>query len=254
MTEDEHIYMLEIEEIIFLSKLKNKRFVNICSSVNSNYIFYYDCLFSQISKLSRKSVMAWNENVFKSFPMQPENTKEIPNFQKFSWNNACFNSKEIVSLLEQNCLQNDNKFFNQKVKKVIKRINDYFELKSPDLKFSTSGANFLSQKTFKEINFKNRNNNKIFLSLEQIFKNLDTLSKYLINEIDIEVQNIDYYLNNYLINILFSEKFSSIKIEDETVLIFNKINDFIISKIDFYLEKIIDSKLSSMESLNLHLK
>lgn len=252
-------------------EIRSLRFVNIVAYDN-NHIFYYDCLLADLVLLNRNLVMKWKDgNLFeKDFPFSNKPSKlnnRNPSFQKISWDTAKNNAQKINVFLAYLTLEhiNDIDLVND-IQSVIKSITDFFELYNnvnknlvktnfqirnmiTDNINDNTFSKLKSPTLFKKINFVDRHKNEVYLLLEKIFTNFELISKYKIKDIIIEVRNIDEYLFNHIQNIYFSTFFSSINIENETLSILNKINNYLTEKIDEFLEHCINEQVKLIESI-----
>jgi len=157
------------------------------------------------------------------------------------------------------------------IEKVIEHIQEFFGLKTfnpfvhsnlqnrnhsihTEIEFVNIYDMLESPKLFNDLSFTDKHKNSIYLLLEKIFSNFEILSKYKMNHVYIQVKNIDGYLVNHMKNIFFSQGFSMINIEEETISILNKINGYLITTIDQYLEECIDNQLSIMDSIHKRFK
>ena len=70
------------------------------------------------------------------------------------------------------------------------------------------------------------------------------------SETHIQAKKIDEYLYNHMKNIYFSQDFSMIDLETETVSILNKINNYLVIEIDRYLEQCIENQISIIDSIH----
>lgn len=270
-----------IEKLVYDNPVGRQiRFVNIISHDNEN-IFYYDCLLGDVVLLKRSTMMKWkNGDMLQSlFPFSNYdnvNVKEQPSFHKHPWDCAVNQANEMVPLLEKFLLDKSlNISLYNDIEKVIEHIKGFFGLKNLnsfvysnlqsrnsvienknklDLENDILYEKLESPKLFKDLQFTDKHKNSIYLLLEKIFSNFEILSKYKMTHMYIQIKNIDAYLVNHMKNIFFSQGFSMINIEDETVSILTKINEYLVNTIDQYLEECIDNQLSIMDSIHKKFK
>lgn len=272
-----------IEKLVYDNPVgRHIRFVNIIShDTDRDSIFYYDCLLGDVVLLKRNTMMKWkNGNMLLSlFPFSNYdniNVKEQPPFHKHPWDCAVNQAHEMISVLEKFLLDKSlNISLSSDIEKLIEHIKGFFGLKTfntfvhsnlqsrnsvvdnqheLNLKIENLYEKLESPKLFKDLNFADKHKNSVYLLLEKIFSNFEVLSKYKMTHAYIQVKNIDGYLVNHMKNIFFSQGFSMIDIEEETVSILNKINGYLITTIDQYLEECIDNQLSIMDSIHKRFK
>lgn len=265
---------IELEKIIYDNPLsRNLRFTNICAN-STNEIFYYDCLLPEVVLLNRINVLAWKSGQLsdeKKFPFSTNknvNVKEQPKFDKFCWNEAAQKAEKMIPFLEvlvveklfdpefadmiNDRIENIKRFFDisKHHNSISKNFQqDNFSIGKTNMSAIIDFNELKSHKTFKEIKFLNKDKDKIYILIEKIFHNFKLLSKYQVSEIYLQVKKIDTYLDNHLKNIYFCHDFTFLNFEEESLSILNKINNYLTSEVDKYLEQCIDNQLSIINNI-----
>lgn len=265
---------IDIEQIIYNNPLsRDLRFTNICSH-SVDYIFYYDCLLSEVVLLNRIKVLNWKEGnlLLKDFPFssfKDVNIKLQPAFNKHCWNQAVQKAEKILPFLEILLTENNlNLEFCNTLDICIDSIKNFFNLNIPKNKvfsnfqlrnmaihdekeyfFSYSIENLKSPQLFKTMDFSNKHQSNLYKALEKLFYNFNLLSKYKVTEVYKQLKQVDDYIYNHLRNIHLSQNFLIINIESETISIINKINTYLALEIDKYLEKCINEQVSIMNNI-----
>lgn len=256
-------------------QLRSLRFVQIKRHI-SNIYYYYDCLLAGIVLLNRDKVAFWKTQnlVSADFPFSSTTDlilKGLPSFQKKEWVTAMNNAEVICSHLQTLSKSNTDKSSITYLQSCIENIRYYFGLNqlsslssqaSPitsvneiiteepmneDINFYN---NLVSPTLFQELIFPEKHTNPTYQLLEKIFAHFKILSKYKMQHTYVQVKNIDQYLTNHMKNIYFSQQFSMINIEKETISILEKINTYLTTEIDKYLEQCIDTQLSLIDSIH----
>lgn len=266
---------IDIEKIIYDNPISRElRFTNIASHT-SNDIFYFDCLLPEVVLLNRTKVLKWKDGSLSTedFPfstLKHVNIKLQPAFDKYSWTQAVQKAEKLLPfleklLIERNldtelcetldiCIDTIKNFFDLNV--VKNKVLTNFQKRNMKMNeqqnnnFSSIYSNhFKFPQLFKEIDFSNKHKSHIYVVLEKVLHNFDLLSKYKVTEVYLQIKKIDEYLYNHLKNIYFSQDFSMIDIESETLSILSKINTYLTMELDKYLEKCIDEQVSIMNNI-----
>lgn len=265
--------------------IKSLRFVCIVYGGKSQHdfqeFFYYDCLLACIILVKNNLIYKWNGNSLtsKEFPLYKNTNVSLdnkPKFQQKEWSKAVENAKEICYFLEKKLFDNslDKSVIND-LHICIANLKEYFCLnpfntftntiidivedeklkdnlsKKTEVSISNNFIkNLSSPNLFKELDFREKHTNKVYLLLEKIFYNFGILSKYKMHHMYEHVTKIDTYLVNHMKNIYLSQDFPMIDIEEETISVLTKMNTYLTQEIDKYLEQCIDNQLSLIDSIH----
>lgn len=260
---------IELENIIYDNPLsRSLRFTNICGYINEE-IFYYDILIPEIILLNRSKVLRWKNGQLskQDFPVSTKentNVKNQPKFNKSCWLAARHNAEKLIPFLEVLAVEYILEF-SKMIIILIENIKNFFDLSKDNLVLTNFQQrntfkteintpfidfnNLKSYKAFKEIKFLNKDKDEAYLLIDKIFHNFQLLSKYQISDIYLQVKKIDTYLDNHLRNIYFCHDFTFLNFTEESLSILNKINNYLTSEVDKYLEQCIDNQLSIINNI-----